>query len=843
MIRFGTVGNSLNLADVIFKNGIGYDALYASTANTNVVATNLQFLNNAAQAIQVGGGLQLSNSLFRGNTFELATLYGPNPISLTNIQVDGNSFNSLAGGNVSMSGFLDLFGSGPFLLANSTFANNTGTGNLLADIVHLSGTGVVTISNTTFENNSTSGSPEISQDAALVAAAAPTTVVRNTTLYGNVDSGGVTDLITSSVGTLTVVDSILAGQSGVAATGTCTGCINGGNNLIGVDPLMVGLGSYSPAGLLFPSLTDLPQPASAAVCGGVLATDTLDARGYARGVNGCYAIGATQPAYAIAIVQQPSTTTVGGTITPAPSAQVTEHAVNIANVPLTATLATGSISGTTTQTTDSTGTATFANLVPNTGGQQTLTLNDGLLTVTSAAFTAAPGTPTVLLAVSQSAQTYGVVPTGTFTGTVTFGSKSVAGTFVYKATTGGVTATITQGTTLLNVGTYSVVATFTPTDANSYSTASSSASTYTVNATTTPITLTVPNHTVGDAPFTVAATSASTDAFTYSVVSGPATVSGNTVALTGAGTVVLQAAQAAAGNYAGGTAQATFTVSPVGSVATTTTVTSSSNPSATAQSIVLTATVAATGASPTGTVIFSEGSTVLATVTLTSGTATYTSATLSTASHTITAVYQGSSTNGASTGTITQVVIAFTIADNGSTAPAAVTLTSGGTAAVPLALNPGAGFNGTITLSCTGLPVNTTCTFSPNPVVFTAGGAAQNISLTLKATTATASLERFGSNGALASRLAMLFWLPTMLLAGLGARSRKLSGANRLFLFAMLAMSFAAAGVITGCGGNASTSSSTVTAANSAPKGTTAAAVVATSGSTSTTLPLTITVQ
>ena len=29
MIRFGTVGNSLNLADVIFKNGIGYDALYA----------------------------------------------------------------------------------------------------------------------------------------------------------------------------------------------------------------------------------------------------------------------------------------------------------------------------------------------------------------------------------------------------------------------------------------------------------------------------------------------------------------------------------------------------------------------------------------------------------------------------------------------------------------------------------------------------------------------------------------------------------------------------------------------------------------------------------------------
>jgi subtilase family serine protease len=77
------------------------------------------------------------------------------------------------------------------------------------------------------------------------------------------------------------------------------------------------------------------------------------------------------------------------------------------------------------------------------------------------------------------------------------------------------------------------------------------------------ITFTVPNHTYGDAPFTVSATSNSSGAITYSVVSGPATISGSTVTLTGAGTVVLQASQAASGNYAAGTQNATFNVSTV----------------------------------------------------------------------------------------------------------------------------------------------------------------------------------------------------------------------------------------------------------------------------------------
>ena len=63
--------------------------------------------------------------------------------------------------------------------------------------------------------------------------------------------------------------------------------------------------------------------------------------------------------------------------------------------------------------------------------------------------------------------------------------------------------------------------------------------TFTVTAGTPTISFTVANQTYGTAPFAVSATSNSTGAFTYSVVSGPATISGSTVTLTGAGTVIL----------------------------------------------------------------------------------------------------------------------------------------------------------------------------------------------------------------------------------------------------------------------------------------------------------------
>jgi hypothetical protein len=81
----------------------------------------------------------------------------------------------------------------------------------------------------------------------------------------------------------------------------------------------------------------------------------------------------------------------------------------------------------------------------------------------------------------------------------------------------------------------------------------------------------IPAQTFGNPPFAVTATSASTGAVTYTVVSGPAAIGGNMVTLTGAGTVVLSASQAASGNYAAATATTSFVVAaPVGFTLTTT---------------------------------------------------------------------------------------------------------------------------------------------------------------------------------------------------------------------------------------------------------------------------------
>jgi hypothetical protein len=73
----------------------------------------------------------------------------------------------------------------------------------------------------------------------------------------------------------------------------------------------------------------------------------------------------------------------------------------------------------------------------------------------------------------------------------------------------------------------------------------------------------IPNHSVTDAPFTLAPTASSGLTVSLAVTSGPATISGDTVTLTGAtGTVTIQATQAGNGTYAAATpVSQSFTVS------------------------------------------------------------------------------------------------------------------------------------------------------------------------------------------------------------------------------------------------------------------------------------------
>jgi RHS repeat-associated protein len=176
--------------------------------------------------------------------------------------------------------------------------------------------------------------------------------------------------------------------------------------------------------------------------------------------------------------------------------------------------------------------------------------NTAAATVT---LTVSKATPTISWA-TPAAITYGTA----LSVTQLDATSTVAGTFAYTPAAG----------TVLSAGSQTLSVTFTPTNTTEYNTATASV-TLTVNKTAPSISFTVPNQTYGAAPFTVSATSNSPGAFTYSVVSGSATVSGSTVTITGVGTVVLQASQAASGNYTTGTQNASFTVNPPVSVSVT----------------------------------------------------------------------------------------------------------------------------------------------------------------------------------------------------------------------------------------------------------------------------------
>jgi hypothetical protein len=188
-------------------------------------------------------------------------------------------------------------------------------------------------------------------------------------------------------------------------------------------------------------------------------------------------------------------------------------------------------------------------------GTTSLTVNKQTPTVTVTAVTIGFGTATANFSANVSYAGSGVAPSGGLTFKVDSGA-AVAATCVGSSSP--LTCTYTgYNTSALSVGTHTLTATSIAD--NNYASASGS-NTLTVLPLPT-IVFTVPNHHTMDAPFTVSASSNSSGAITYSVVSGPATIVGSTVTLTGAaGTVVLQASQAASASYGAATQNASFTV-------------------------------------------------------------------------------------------------------------------------------------------------------------------------------------------------------------------------------------------------------------------------------------------
>lgn len=171
------------------------------------------------------------------------------------------------------------------------------------------------------------------------------------------------------------------------------------------------------------------------------------------------------------------------------------------------------------------------------------------------------------------------------------------------------------------------------------------------------------------------------------------------------------------GNFIGSSGTVGQTVNPA---PTSTTVVSSVNPSILGQSVTFTATVVNTAGAgistvtPTGSVQFMDGASLLGTAQLVSGlgAATLTTNTLTAGSHSITAVYTNVDGNfkGSTSPNLNQVVQDFSI----TATPSAQTISSGHQAVFTITLTPISGLTGTVALSCSGAPPNSTCSVSPS---------------------------------------------------------------------------------------------------------------------------------
>jgi len=206
-------------------------------------------------------------------------------------------------------------------------------------------------------------------------------------------------------------------------------------------------------------------------------------------------------------------------------------------------------------------------------------------------------------------------------------------------------------------------------------------------------------------------------------------------------------------------------------------------------SIPLTAAVTSPFGTPTGTIVFYDGSSELGVASLESGVASYTANSLNPGSHNIYAVYSGGPRYSASVSNT--LVEAITGSDFSLTVlPSSGSLFAPNQFGYIVAVTPKSGFNLPVELACAGLPANTSCTFSPSTITGGRGSARLVVKTTGATRVVAASAFSFTSGLAALASLLLLF-LPWRI-----RRSLK-----RWPLALLLLASLVAGAALSGCNG------------------------------------------
>lgn len=437
---------------------------------------------------------------------------------------------------------------GTLTVSYSTFFSNTSYGGAIAAF------GPTTIVNSTFSNN------EATQDGGAIFTNTPSLTLSNNIFAGN-SASSVGAAIYASLHQVIGSNNLFYQNydTGTTTEDDCYKCTLTPVNPVSGNPNLAPLGNYGG-----PTPTMLPLPASAAICA---ASSTLIPTGISTDQRGlpnsttynstaCTDLGAIQTSYSLNFTSTPPATGTAPGTAMSPQAVAVDESSN----PLIAGSASVSVTDakqdlTTTPATavTSSGVATFSSLIfTNSTTSDTLT----------AALALNPNLPTLIISSAPSkAFSVGVItPTVTFTGapaSAAYNSKFT----VASTTNSGATVSITSSGACSNIGT-SVTMTSGAGTCNltatwlangNYTGASLPQSTKAGQASQT-ITFTLPaavNY--GVAPIALTPTASSGLPITYTLNSGPATVTGTasapTLTITGAGTVKLTASQGGNTNY------------------------------------------------------------------------------------------------------------------------------------------------------------------------------------------------------------------------------------------------------------------------------------------------------
>jgi sugar lactone lactonase YvrE len=430
------------------------------------------------------------------------------------------------------------------------------------------------------------------------------------------------------------------------------------------------------------------------------------------------------------------------------------------------------------------------------------------------------------------------VPTGGVTFMDTVGSTSVSLNGGSAVTLSGTGKAILTGVTLSGAGTHTITAHYAGVSGSFLA----SSNTTTVQISSGPIAPTIvwtgpaggiAYGTTLSGILDASAVSGSTPVagtFTYTATMvGGSAVAVTSTSVLGAGSYTLTATftPADTSTYASTTASASFTVAKATPVLA---LTSSGAAVAVGSSVTFTANVTSSAGTPTGSVSFYDGTTLLGTGTLAAGVATYTTLNLPVGALSITAVYSGDTNFSTltSAGLTETVTTAYTV-----TAPTTpVPVAPGGAATIDITVPPlGGAYDGVVTLSATGLPPGATATFNPPTVTPGSAGAPTVLTIQLAALTAGIPARDLPSNP---RGLPLVPASLGFLLFGAILGRKRIP--RMLMLVFMLASLGVTTSLLTGCGGGFASTPST-------PPGNYIVTVTGTSGAFQASTTVTLAVQ